>query len=205
MASTMEFKEIVFPGEETKFIAPTWNDLQELAFIVATEIRKDGKKFDRIVTLAKGGWPMTRSLVDFLEVGQVASIGVKFYQGINRRLNRPEIYQDLPIELKGEKVLLFDDVADTGESLEFTTEYLKGRHGEAEVTTAALFYKPHSLYQPEYYGAKTSAWIIFPYDMVESFHVLGKKWRDKGLSDRECRERFGELGFQKRYIDYYFT
>ena len=72
----MKFKVIKFPGEKTTFIAPTWDEMNQLAFEVSQKIIKDKKKFDRIVTLAKGGWPMTRSMVDFLSVDKVASIGV---------------------------------------------------------------------------------------------------------------------------------
>src|SRR3989304_2871840 len=111
----MNFSSISFPGETTQYIIPTWDDMNNLAFIIAVAMLQAGKKFDRIVTLAKGGWPMTRTLVDFLSLSQVASLGIKFYSGVNQRFKQPEIYQDFPVSLKGERVLLFDDVADTGQ------------------------------------------------------------------------------------------
>ena len=82
----MNFKVIKFPGEKTTYIAPTWDEMNQLAFTIAQKIIKDKQKFDRIITLAKGGWPMTRSMVDFLGVDKVASIGVKFYGGIYQKL-----------------------------------------------------------------------------------------------------------------------
>ena len=136
----MKFKVIKFPGEKTTFIAPTWDEMNQLAFEVSQKIIKDKKKFDRIVTLAKGGWPMTRSMVDFLSVDKVASIGVKFYGGINQKLTRPQIYQDLPEPIKGERILLFDDVADSGGSLEFVQQRLLKFHPKS-ITTATLLYK----------------------------------------------------------------
>lgn len=200
----MDTQTHTFPNDPVTYISPSWKDMEQLAFAVSQKILQDGKTFDRIVTLAKGGWPMTRSLVDFLSISEVASIGVKFYKGINERLNMPEIYQDLPVSVTGERVLLFDDVADTGESLEFTQNYLL-EHGVAEVTTATVYYKPHSRLKPDFYGAETSAWIIFPYDAVEMIGVLGKKWQEQGCEKSESQHRFEQLGFDPKVIETYFS
>lgn len=200
---SMEFPDISFPDEKYSYIIPTWDDMSRLAFEVARQIQVKNTQLDRIVTLAKGGWPMTRSLVDYLKIDEVASIGVKFYQGINQRLNMPEVYQDLPVSVKGERVLLFDDVADTGESLEFTRNHLL-ENGVAEVTTATLFYKPHSTFLPDFYGSETSAWIVFPYDTVEMIDIFGNSWKAKGLSESEIRDRFNKLRFDSKIVDYYF-
>ncbi|MBU2051957.1 MAG: phosphoribosyltransferase family protein [Patescibacteria group bacterium] len=198
----MKIKLIKFPGEATEYLTPTWDEMDELAFQVSKKILAAKKKFDRIVTLAKGGWPLTRSMVAFLSIDQVASIGVKFYQDINQRLEKPQIYQDIPEKVSGENVLLFDDVADTGKSLEFAKEYLIN-HGVAGVTTASLFYKPHSIVKPDYYGAQTSAWIIFPYDAVETINILGKKWQDQGLKPIEIKQRLQQLGINPAWIEFY--
>ena len=199
----MEFKPITFPKEEIQYIAPSWEDLDSLAFEVSQDIRRDGLKFDRIVTLAKGGWPMTRSLVDYLEVKEVASIGVKFYAGINKKLKKPQIYQDLPVSIKGEHILLFDDVADSGASLEFVEKYLQEKEVKS-LTTATLFYKPFSSIRPDYYSATTKAWIVFPYDAVEGIKILGNKWMDQDVSPSEVKERFKNLNFSSKVINEYF-
>lgn len=200
--NTRAFPTHSFPDDSTEYITPTWDELSHLAFLVSQKLRADGAKFDRVVTLAKGGWPMTRPLVDFLQVPEVASIGVKFYKGINQRLNMPEIYQDLPISVKGEDVLLFDDVADTGESLEYTKEHLLD-NGVKSVTTAALYLKPRSSFIPDYYAAETDAWIVFPYDAVEMIKVLGKKWQEQNADLSEIRQRFLQLGISEEVIDSY--
>lgn len=199
----MTLDTIKFDSEKISYVAPSWDEMQDLAFRVAQQIVADGKKFDRIITLAKGGWPMTRSLVDFLQVEEVASIGVKFYGGINERLKEPQIYQDLPISVEGEKVLLYDDVADTGESLEFVIDYLQSR-GVADITTATLFYKPHSRLLPDYYGAETTDWIVFPHDVVESIIALSENWKKAGIGDEEIHHRFEALRFPEEVIQYYF-
>lgn len=143
---------------------------------------------------------MTRTLVDFLRVGSVASIGVKFYAGINERLKVPQVYQELPVSVQGERVLLFDDVADSGESLQFATEYLL-KAGVEEVITATLFYKPHSIVRPDVFGFETNAWIIFPYELVEAVLLLRQKWQTQGISPEAMNQRFTQLGFRTDWVE----
>jgi len=191
-----------FAGDTTQFMTPSWEDLTTMSFQIAQELLARHQPIDRIVTLAKGGWPMTRSLVDFLRVSAVASIGVKFYADINERLKVPQVYQELPVSLQGERVLLFDDVADTGESLQYTREYLL-QAGVAEVVTATLFYKPHSIVKPDVFGTETKAWIIFPYELVEASLLLRKKWQAQGITDEEIMQRFVQLGFRIDWVQLY--
>lgn len=198
----MSLTNICFLGESINYLTPTWDEMNELAFKISQKMLTDGKKFDRIVTLAKGGWPMTRSLVDFLSIKEVASIGIKFYSGINQRFPEPKIYQDFPVSLTDEQVLLFDDVADTGESFKFTKDHLLKGNVQS-LTTAALFYKPHSAFKPDYYGFKTSAWIIFPYEVVEAMIFLANKWTKQGLTPATINTRFLRFGFPKKIIQFY--
>jgi hypothetical protein len=190
---------ISFTNDSAQYLCPSWKQMNLMAFTLSQKIRQDKIKFDRIITLAKGGWPMTRSLIDFLPINQVASIGVKFYAGINHRLETPDIYQDIPVSIKGETVLLFDDVADTGESLKFTKQYLETRGAKA-VKTATLFYKPHSQVKPDYFASQTEAWIIFPYEPFESMRLLTSRWSEAGLSMQEIQDRFHELNFTPEFI-----
>lgn len=147
---------------------------------------------------------MTRSMVDFLGVDKVASIGVKFYnRGIYKKLDRPRIYQDLPEKVKGERILLFDDVADSGGSLEFVFKYLM-KQKPRSITTATLLYKPWSTFLPDYYGAETDAWIHFPYDAIQDgVKLLAKKWQDKGLNKSEVRMRLRQLGINPEWARFY--
>lgn len=176
--------------------------MNALAFTLTTKIQQSRQKFDRLITLAKGGWPMTYTLVDYLNIPEVASIGVKFYEGIGKRKKTPEIYQDLPVSVKGEHVLLFDDIVDTGDSLEFTIDHLR-KEGVESITTASLFWKPHATFKPDYFGAETKDWIIFPYDLRDSVQQLGKKWKMQQMSINAIIDRFVSFGFSREYIEYF--
>jgi uncharacterized protein len=200
----MEIRLTTFDFDSIEYLVPSWNDMDNIIFNIAKKINKDGLKFDKIVTLAKGGWPMARPLIDYTQVDELASIGLKFYSGINERLEKPIIYQDIPVEVKGEDILLFDDVADTGESLEFVFNYLKKR-GVKSITTASLFYKPHSVIKPDYYGEETLSWIIFPYELKETMDVLISKWSRQGLEKQEILGRLEKMGFSKEKVEYFYN
>jgi len=184
------------------FLTPSWQELQNHMFTVGKQIREQNLKFDRIVTLAKGGWPMTRTLVDLLEVKEVASIGVKFYCGVGERCEKPLIYQHLPVDITGERILLFDDVADTGESLLFVKDYLHSL-GIENIKTATIFYKPHSKIKPDFFAGETSDWIIFPYEVRETITLLAPKWKGDGLKEEEIKQRFIDFGFDPEAVEYF--
>jgi hypoxanthine phosphoribosyltransferase len=188
--------------EKAEYLVPTWQDLDRLTFQLSKKIRQDFQPFG-VVALAKGAWPMSRSLVDYLGSHRLASLGVRFYTGINQRLQHPEIYQEIPVSVKGKHLLLFDDVADTGESLIFAKNHLL-KLGAAEVRTASIFLKPRSEILPDYYASETAAWIIFPFERFEMLRLLNENWQQQGVSEAARNERFLSLGFPKNVIHYYF-
>lgn len=193
---------INFDNDTASYVAPTWFQMEQLIFSIAEKIISNSQQFDRVITLSKGGWPMARPLIDYLQISDVASIGVQSYTGINEHTKRPELYQDLLLDISGENILLFDDVADTGESLAFVKEHLE-KKGVSSVTCATLFYKQHSKIIPEYYGVLTADWIIFPYELRETMTILVPKWRALNVSDQEIVQRFAVLGFNKEMIEYF--
>jgi hypothetical protein len=147
---------------------------------------------------------MARPLVDYIQANEVVSIGVRYYQGINKRRADPEVYQDISADLNGETILLFDDIADTGETLKFVKKYLESR-GVKKIYTATLFYKPHSMIKPDYYGEETVAWIIFPYELRETMDILVDKWESEGLDEQTVIDRFEKLGFKRKTVEYFYS
>lgn len=192
----MTFEEISFKNDGAKYIVPGWDDLDHLTLQVAKQIKQAHEHFDLVVALAKGAWPMSRSFVDYSGIKELASLGVKFYKGINERLKKPEVYQDLPIAVAGKDILLFDDVADTGESLVFAKDYLLAK-GAKSVKTATLMMKPRSVLIPDFYEVKTEAWIIFPFEKREMIELLGKNWREQGIGEQEILTRYQQLNFME--------
>jgi len=198
----MQFDHIVFDNDPAQYITPSWQDLDQLSFELAKQVIGSGEKFDLVVALAKGAWPMSRALVDYLAMSNLVSLGIRFYSGINQRLKEPEVYQDLPVKVKGKRILLFDDVADTGESLIFASDYLLEQRA-ALVKTATLFFKERSAITPDYYASRTNAWIIFPFEIREMSQLLSNNWRKQGLAESAINARLKKLNFNEKIMQYF--
>lgn len=196
--SNQPFVEISFAGDKARYITPSWDELDHLTLQIAAAVQHAAINLDLVVALAKGAWPMSRSFVGYSGIRELASLGVKFYQGVDSRLRQPEIYQELPssVVIKNKDILIFDDVADTGESLVFTKNYLLDK-GAKSVKTATILLKPWSVITPDFYGATTDAWIIFPCERKEMVDLLGQNWREQGIAQEEITKRYQQLGFME--------
>lgn len=187
-------------SKSTGFEAPTWDYLYELCIELADRIEETGFKPDVIVGVARGGWIPARLLSDLLSNPNVASIKVEFYKGVAETMDEPVITQDVSIDVKGLKILVVDDVADTGKSLKLVKEHLE-RRGAAQVKVATLYYKPWSIVKPDFYVRRTRAWIIFPHEVRETVELLAEKFRSQGRSLRELRETLIEAGLKPLLVE----
>ncbi len=195
------FSEVTFPNESIRFLCLTWAQLEAEVFSLAQKISNHTSlhPIDRIITLAKGGWPMARSLSDFLGGVPVASFGVRTYDGISNQSSDIAVYQALPPLDPSEHILLFDDIADTGQSLQFTLDHLK-EQGVTQITTATVFFKPHSSIQPDFYSAETVLWVIFPYEFQETVYDLSSRWKEQGIEMDEIASRLHAMQFNPRIL-----
>ncbi|MPN42085.1 hypothetical protein SDC9_189641 [bioreactor metagenome] len=97
-----------------------------------------------------------------------------------------------------------DDVIDSGETLKFTKNYMISA-GAKEVMTAALCFKPRSVFVPDFYGFETKSWVIFPHENREFIECSYKMWSSKGIENEEIRKRFLKIGLPVKQIEYFMT
>jgi hypoxanthine phosphoribosyltransferase len=90
-------------------------------------------------------------------------MNVEFYVGVDERLPMPMILPPVPelVDLDEARVLVVDDVADTGRTLALVKDFCAGSVGEARV--AVLYEKPRSEVRCEYVWRRTDRWIDFPW------------------------------------------
>lgn len=182
-----------------------WKTLGEDVFKLSQQILESQEagntpKFDRIIALAKGGLTFSRSLVDFLDVKTVSSIQIEFYSGIGQTYKTPVITQSLPVSIKDEKILVFDDIVDSGESLRLAVEYL-GHHGAQSITTSALIQKPQTKFKADFFVQESKAWVIFPNEIRETITILRELWEEKGDSPDQIKANLLEVGFSQAEVD----
>ena len=160
---------------EAEFEAPTWNQIYAMLRSQAEKIRRSGFKPEIIVGITRGGWVPARILSDFLEILDLAVVRVEFYLGVAETRDEPVMTQGVSAVVKDKKMLLVDDVADTGKSLRLVREHIR-QQGAAEVRIATVYYKPFSIVTPDYYEKETRRWVVFPWDAKENIKkILAKR------------------------------
>ena len=142
-----------------------WDDLGDGSRALADQIAADGWWPNIILGIARGGLFVGGAIAYALDVKNTFTMNVEFYTGIDERLEMPMILPPVPdlIDLGEARVLIADDVADTGQTLVLVKEFLSGKVGEARV--AVLYEKPGSVVNCEYVWRRTDRWIDFPWSV----------------------------------------
>jgi len=144
----------------------TWEKIEEMCGKLAEQVKDSSFKPEILIGISRGGWIPTRILSDMLNVYKVASIGVVFYTGTGKTMEKPKLTQELNVDIRGKRVLLVDDVADTGESLLLAKEKVLAL-GPSELKIATLNYKPKSKVKPDFYVEETTNWLVYPWEKRE--------------------------------------
>ena len=141
----------------------SWDDLGAGARELAEMVADDGYRPDMILGIARGGLLVCGAIGYALGVKNTFTMNVEFYTGVDERLDIPMILPPVPdlIDFADFKVLIADDVADTGATLKLVQEFCEGK--VAEVRCAVLYEKPRSEVKCEYVWKRTDRWITFPW------------------------------------------
>lgn len=151
----------------------TWEGFGDASRQVAMDIAKSGYEPDMILAIARGGLFLAGALGYALSVKNTYTMNVEFYTDVDKRLDMPMILPPVPdfVDVSESKILIVDDVADTGHTLKLVKEFCNGRVAESRVV--ALYEKSHSVVQCDYVWKKTDLWINFPWSDKEP--VVKKK------------------------------
>src|SRR5262245_48447045 len=140
-----------------------WDELGAGARALAQMVADDGWRPDIVLGIARGGLLVAGAIGYALGVKNTFTMNVEFYTGIDQRLDMPMILPPVPdlVDFAETRVLVADDVADTGLTLAHVRDFLADR--VAEVRYAVIYEKPRSEVKCEYVWKRTDAWIDFPW------------------------------------------
>ena len=158
--------------EKLEIMHVSWEDVDRLVEEISARIRSSYRP-DVIVAIIRGGLVPARLLSDHLGVDDILTLEIKLYEGIGVRGRRPYLRQPLTGEIKGKRVLLVDDISDTGLTLQLAQEIISFYLPD-EVKTAALYIKPWTSFVTDYYGEVTDKWIVFPWERREFQRLMGE-------------------------------
>lgn len=140
-----------------------WTNYGIACRALATRVADDGYRPDIILAIARGGLFVAGSLGYALSVKNLYVMNVEYYTGVDERLDVPVVlppYVDV-VDLRDTRVLIADDVADTGHTLALVRNHCLSE--VAEVRTAVLYEKSRSVVECEYVWKYTDQWINFPW------------------------------------------
>lgn len=151
----------------------TWDDIRKLCEIVSKKIKDAGFKPDAIVAIARGGWVPARILCDFLNVRDLYSVKTEHWGMVATETGEARITHPLNVDFSGKNVLIVDDVADTGETVELVAEHVRNLNAK-EVRIAVIDFKHTSKFEPDFFASemKEWKWVVYPWSLREDLRDL---------------------------------
>ena len=161
-----------------------WQRFGEAARDLARTVHTSGWMPDLVIAVARGGLVPAGSIAYALGVKAMGTMNVEFYTDIEETLPDPVVLPPLldTSVLAGAKVLVVDDVADSGRTLQVVMTLLREgtaspqgagdaerptplrvAHLPSEARSAVLYTKPRSIIEPDYSWRHTDRWISFPW------------------------------------------
>jgi hypoxanthine phosphoribosyltransferase len=150
-----------------------WLEFGEAARHLALDVLHSDFMPDVVVAIARGGLLLAGGIAYALDVKSCGALNVEFYTGVGQRLPAPIVLPPLLDEpsLRGKKVLLVDDVSDSGRTLALVAELLDA--AGADVRTVVLYTKPGTVFEPDFTWRRTERWIAFPWSALPPVTVEG--------------------------------
>ncbi len=140
----------------------------DLAYKLAAQIRASGYHPDLVVAISRGGFTPARVLCDVLGLFNLTSIRVVHYRKAAVHEQQAYVKYPLCMDIAGQRILLVDDVNDTGDTLDVARAHLEGL-GPTEVRIAVLHEKTGSPVVADYVAETLEEWrwLIYPWAVVE--------------------------------------
>lgn len=176
----------------------SWEAVYMRCRSVAGRIREAGFRPEVIVAIARGGYVPARLLCDFLDVRDLTSIRVEHYGGGAAKAPRTELRFPLSGDIGGRRVLLVDDVNDSGETLAVALPHLQ-QFEPAALRTAVLDHKRVSPVAVDFCGRRVEQWhwITYPWAVIEDIDAFLGRLEPAPRDAQEARERLArELGIR---------
>jgi hypoxanthine phosphoribosyltransferase len=184
---------------QTDYLVVSWKEYHSLSRILAAQLLSKQIHIDEIVAISRGGLTLGHLLTDLLRV-PISTFTIQSYMDIKKQ-GEVKITKPLATPLDGKQILLVDDVADRGTTIVRAIEYLK-MFTPKKINTLTMYYKPHSIYKPDYYARVTSDWIIFPYEPVETIIKIINGLKKEGKTEKDITAFINKLGCDKEIVKF---
>jgi uncharacterized protein len=156
----------------------SWTEVDGWADRLAAQIREAGPIPDALVGLTRGGWVPARLLADRLGIKRMISLRLQHWGVTATPSGKAELTEGLSAPVTGLRVLIVDDITDTGESLALATRHVT-QSGAAQVESATCLHIAHSKFVPTYFAEEIPrdrwVWVVFPWNYWEDLSTLASR------------------------------
>lgn len=163
---------------DVKKIWLTADDLLGDSFRLARQVLESGFRPTHLVGIWRGGAPIGIAVQEFFDVHGVEcdhiAIRTASYTGIDSQAKSVKVYALgylIDTLNTGDRLLIIDDVFDSGRSIEAVLTELKARcrsNTPADIRIATVWYKParnQTALKPDYFIHESSEWLVFPHEI----------------------------------------
>lgn len=163
--------------DDGKHLYVSWDEYHLLIERLALKVHHSGWEFDQILCLARGGMRPGDVLSRVFD-RPLAIMSTSSYRDdggtIQGRLDMAKYITMPKGELAG-RLLLVDDLADSGVTLQAVVERLRSMPSIAELRSAVIWVKGVSSYVPDYYVdmLPSSPWIHQPFEDYDGLRPEG--------------------------------
>ncbi len=144
---------------DSRFVS--WAEFERLVEELVSKIEASNQTYDIIIGIARGGIPAALEIANRLNL-KIDFVTIKSYLNDHTK-QKPKILSKLIEKVENRRILIVDDIIDSGDTMETIIEWLNQQKPES-IETTALFVKPWSKFIPTYTVGVVKEWIIFPWE-----------------------------------------
>lgn len=170
--------------DDGKHLYVSWDEYHHLIEKLALQVQDSGWEFDQILCLARGGLRPGDVLSRVFDkpLGIMSTSSYRAEGGtLQGRLDMAQ-YITMPKGQLAGRVLLVDDLADSGVTLRAVVDRLRAMPAIEELRSAVIWVKGVSSYTPEYHveTLPTSPWIHQPFEDYDTMRPDAIRKRHQG-------------------------
>lgn len=156
----------------------SWSAVEAWVASLVDKMRRDGFTPEIVIAMVRGGMVPARLICDHLVIKNLYTVKTEHWGLTATPDGKAKLAQTLAASVTGKRVLLVDDITDTGQSLILAREHVAGLV-PGKLKTATMLHIAHSLITPDYFAKRVEkdkwTWFIFPWNVREDLRNIVPK------------------------------